>query len=238
VEVSKECGVRDDRESQTRFLVLHNRGRGLVIEGNEAQAEAIRRDLIYWRRDLTVASAFVTRENIDLLFAQNGFQGEIGILSIDIDGNDLWLWQAIQSVNPRIVVVEYNYRFGTEVAATIPYNPSFSKSDAHPTHIYYGTSLRALAGLADERGYDLVGCSDGGVNAFFVRRDCRPESLPRRSVKEAFRAGQHAEVYDPKDPEASPVGVMGIVRRSMEWQQELLLSLPLERFPEWEKANL
>jgi len=84
-----EFGVEDYREANTRFLLLHNRWRGLVLEGNEAQAEAIRRDLIYWRRDLTVASAFVTRENIDALFAKNGFQGEIGILSIDIDGNDL-----------------------------------------------------------------------------------------------------------------------------------------------------
>jgi hypothetical protein len=136
----------------------------------------------------------------------------VGILSIDVDGNDYWLWKAIEVIHPRIVACEFNRRFGCERAVTTPYNPVFRVSQAHPSRLYYGASLPALCLLAEEKGYDFVGCTSEGVNAFFVRQDL-PTGLPAISAKDSFRsigergefgvtaAGglgsiEHMEVYD------------------------------------------
>jgi hypothetical protein len=229
-----EFGVEDYKQSNTRFLLQNNRWRGLILEGDSNCIDTIQQDSLYWWRDLTAISAFVTTENVNKLFESQNFIGDIGLLSIDIDGNDYWIWDAVTVVQPRIVSVEYNYRFGPTLSAAVPYDPAFYKRDAHPSRIYYGSSLRALAGLADEKGYDLVGCSDGGVNAFFVRRDVRPESLPRRGVAEAFRVGQHAEVYAP-ERSAHPLGV---VKAPFDEQHALLRSLPLAHFPQRDDSLL
>ncbi len=226
-----EFGVEDYRQANTRFLLEKDRWRGLVLDGSERNiATLCEGDAAYWMRDLTAVAAFVTCENINTLLTESGFAGELGLLSIDIDGNDFWVWQAIDAVMPQLVSVEYNFRFGPDVAATVPYDPTFDKNTAHPSRLYYGASLHALTGLADARGYDLVGCSDGGVNAFFVRRDVRPETLPRRTVAEAFRVGQHGEWHDPQQGKT----VAKVIRASYQEQHALLMSLPLERFEHWE----
>ncbi|MFM6253830.1 MAG: hypothetical protein ACKPEQ_32600, partial [Dolichospermum sp.] len=84
---------------------------------------------------------------------------------MDIDGNDYWVWQAIDCINPAIVISEYNFRFGANKAVTVPYDASFVRSKAHYSNIYYGASLKALCILADKKGYAFVGCNSAGNNA-------------------------------------------------------------------------
>jgi len=96
-----------------------------------------------------------------------GMPDEIDLLSIDVDGNDYWLWKAIERIRPRVVVIEFNRALGPEVSATIPYDAGFTW--AHDN--YYGASLRALEKLGKEKGYKLIGCEPKGVNAFFLRDD-------------------------------------------------------------------
>src|SRR5205085_6001779 len=103
-----EFGVEDYTESNTRFLLISDNWKGLVIDGSNEYIRFIRSDDIYWRHDVTAVCSFVTVENINQTFAQHGFEGEIGLLSIDIDGNDYHVWEAIHIVNPILVVVEYN----------------------------------------------------------------------------------------------------------------------------------
>ena len=230
-----EFGVENYRQANTRFLLEKDRWRGLIMDGSEHNIATLREgDAAYWMRDLTAVAAFITRENINALLTEHGFTGELGLLSIDIDGNDFWVWQAIEAVAPQLISVEYNFRFGSDVAVAVPYSPTFDKNIAHPSRLYYGASLRALTGLANERGYDLVGCSDGGVNAFFVRHDIRPATLPCQTVAEAFRAGQHAEWHDSERGKT----VAQVVRATYREQYTLLMSLPLEHFPHWEAPLL
>lgn len=191
-----EFGVQDYMESNTRFLLINNNWSGLVIDGDESNIERIRRNDLYWRHDLNAVCAFVTRENINSLLAEAGLSGDIGLLSIDVDGNDYWIWEAINRVSPRIVVVEYNARFGSERPVTIPYDPSFVRSAAHFSMIYYGASLAALALLAEKSGYALVGCNSSGNNAFFVRKDVMPGSLRALSAAEAYNPAQFRESRD------------------------------------------
>jgi hypothetical protein len=191
-----EFGVETYVESNTRFLLVNNNWSGLVIDGSTENINYIKQDPIYWQHNLKAVASFIDKDNINRLISENGIQGEIGILSVDIDGNDYWVWQAIDVVNPAIVITEYNYRFGAERAVTTPYDPSFVRSQAHHSTIYYGASLKALYLLAQKKGYAFVGCNNAGNNAFFVRRDLKPDWIQELTVAEGYVAGQFRESRD------------------------------------------
>lgn len=165
-----EFGVENYEESNTRFLLTNNHWQGLVLDGCERDISYIQKDRVYWEYDLQVRCSWITRENINSLLREAGFGADVGLLSIDIDGNDYWIWDAIESVRPRIVVVEYNSVLGLE-PLTIPYEQSFQRAAAHYSTLYFGCSLGALHHLAKRKGYLLVGSNIWGHNAFFVRSD-------------------------------------------------------------------
>lgn len=187
-----EFGVEDYREANTRMLLQRRNWVGLVMDADAENVEAIRRDRISWRHDLTAVRAFVDRENIDGLLRAHGFEGEIGLLSVDIDGMDYWVWDAITAVDPVLVVVEYNSVFGSRAAVTVPYQARFDRRDAHPSCLYFGASLAALCGLAAKKGYAFVGSNSAGVNAWFVRR-ARLGALPERAPAEGYVASRIRE---------------------------------------------
>lgn len=213
-----EFGVEDYREANTRFLLTRGGWSGLVMDASEANIQSIRSDPVFWQHKLKARQAFVTRDNSDRILGEEGLAGEIGLLSIDIDGNDYWVWEAITAVTPAIVVVEYNARFGAQRAVTVPYDASFSREKAHPSMIYYGASLRALWRLGARKGYDLVGCNSAGNNAFFVRRDLRPEALPARKPEEAYVPAQFREARN----ERGELALLDAAREA-----EILRGLPL-----------
>ncbi len=190
-----EFGVQNYKEANTRFLLMNNNWRGLIIDCNKDGIEYVKKDDIYWKYDLTAINAFITKNNINQLFTENGFSGDIGLLSIDVDGNDYWIWQAIEVVNPRIVICEYNSLFGNKSAVTIPYEDGYSREKAHYSNIYYGASLPALCMLSEEKGYDFIGCNNAGNNAFFVRKDL---STPFKKLnpKDGFKQRKFRESRD------------------------------------------
>ena len=105
-----------------------------------------------------------------------------GIVSIDVDGNDYWIWKALK-VEPDIVCIEYNAHFGPSEKVTIPYDPRFIWEK--DKHWFRGASLAALADLADTKGYQLVGCESSGNNAFFIKR-VLAEGLERVTCEESY----------------------------------------------------
>jgi len=126
-----EFGVENYLEANTRFLLINDNWKGLVLDGSQRHIDFIRNDKIYWRHDLTAECRFITRENINDTLDGCGFRGDIGLLSIDIDGNDYWVWESIDIIKPRIVVCEYNSVFGGQQAVTVPYDAIFVRTDAH-----------------------------------------------------------------------------------------------------------
>ena len=190
-----EFGVENYTESNTRFLLTNNQWSGIVIDGSDENIEYIKRDPIYWATNLKAVSAFITKDNINELITKNGISGDIGILSVDIDGNDYWVWQAIESISPRIIICEYNSHFGSEAEVTIPYDPNFVRDSAHFSKIYYGASVSALNSLAQLKGYSLVASNSVGNNIFFVRNDLIG-SLPVLSVSQAYRRAEFREYHD------------------------------------------
>jgi len=181
-----EFGVESYREANTRFLLINNNWSGLIIDSDQQHIDAITSEDLYWRYTLTAVCSFITPSNINSLIQQNGFSGQIGLLSIDIDGMDYWVWKSLTVVTPAIVVIEYNARFGPTRAVTVPLDDKFVRSAAHHSNIYYGASLQALVKLGRDKGYAFVGCNTNGNNAFFVRFDLMPSDWHNLSAPEGF----------------------------------------------------
>ena len=165
-----EFGVESYEESNTRFLLLNDHWQGLVLDASAPDIRYIQTDRIYWEFDLQAKCAWITRDNINSLLEEAGFGSDVGLLSIDVDGNDYWIWEAVESVRPRIVIVEYSSIFGLE-PISIPYKQDFDRTAAHYSTAYFGCSLAALSHLAKKKGYLLLGSNVWGHNAFFVRSD-------------------------------------------------------------------
>jgi hypothetical protein len=191
-----EFGVESYEEANTRFLLVHDGWSGLVIDPDPEHVERIRRSREFWLYDLQAVCERVTRENINELFAAQGMGGDLGLVSIDVDGVDWWLWEALEVARPAVVVVEYNHRFGPTDSVTVPYSPDFERRAAHPSLCFFGASLEALTRLALRKGYALVGCGRAGVNAFFVRSDLLVPPLRGLSAAEAFVGGRFREAHD------------------------------------------
>ena len=163
-----EFGVGNGLENNTTCLLTKG-WRGYWIEARDEWVRHIERDFrdLLDTKQLVVQQAFITAENIESLFEAANVPNEFDLLSIDVDGNDYWVWKAIASYNPRVVVVEYNALFGPDVRWAMRYNPAAIWNRTS----YHGASLKSLEALGEEKGYRLVGCSFAGVNAFFVRHD-------------------------------------------------------------------
>lgn len=187
-----EFGVETYRESNTRFLLINNNWSGLIIDGSQTNINYIKSDSIYWKYNLKADCAFIDAENINDLISRNGLSGEIGILSIDIDGNDYWVWKAITVINPSIVICEYNSLWGFSEAVSTPYDANFSRTEKHFSNLYYGASIKALNDLAISKGYSLVAGNSAGNNIFFVRNDLL-DSIQTIDIKEAWKQSQFKE---------------------------------------------
>ena len=191
-----EFGVEDYRESNTRFLMMNNNWSGMVMDASPKNIEAIVHSEYFWKYELKATCAFIERGNINELLVEAGVGGEIGLLHIDIDGNDYWIWDAIEVVDPVIVIVEYNSVLGIDRAITIPYQEAFTRTTAHFSNLFYGTSLKALGHLAGRKGYAFVGCNRAGNNAYFVRRDKLNPRVGEMAVEEGFVQSKFRESRD------------------------------------------
>lgn len=187
-----EFGVENYTECNTRFLLVNDNWKGLIIDGSENHMNSVKNDNIFWRHDLTAIANFVTVENIDEIFLNNNFGGKLGILHIDIDGNDYWIWNKIKSVDPTIVIMEYNSIYGFDKPYTTPYKADFVRTEAHYSNLFYGSSLLSLCDLAEEKGFAFIGCNSNGNNAYFVKKD-KAKNLKFLTAEEGYVESKFAE---------------------------------------------
>ena len=163
-----EFGVDDGMENNTLFL-LNNDWTGSWIEGDRQNYALIKKnfDFLISKEKLQVRNEFVNADKIEKILFDLSIPNEIDLLSIDIDGNDYWMWSAIKTISPRVVVIEYNSHLGHSLKWVMKYEPDFRGKSTS----YYGASLKSLELLGTEKGYSLVGCNFTGCNSFFVRKD-------------------------------------------------------------------
>jgi hypothetical protein len=191
-----EFGVEDFFESNCRFLLMQQNWQGFVLDGAQENIARLRGAYFYWRHHLDAVHAFITRENVDAVLARSGFARDLGILSIDLDGNDYYVLEAVTAFEPRILICEYNSVFGPTRKISVPYRPDFERTSAHPSNLYWGASLAALAFVAGRKGYSLVGSNSAGNNAFFVRNDLLDDRLEVLAPEAAYVASRYRESRD------------------------------------------
>jgi GAF domain-containing protein len=184
-----EICAGDGIECNAANLIINHGWQGLLLDGD---ADQIARGRAFystcrttWPSPPALVDAWLTAENVDALVADKGFGGPIDLLSIDVDGNDYWIWKALQCVRPRVVVLEFNAACGPERSVTMSYQPDFRLDLAKPPY-RCGASLPAFVKLAREKGYRLVGVQRLGFNAFFVRDGLEEKLLPERSARECY----------------------------------------------------
>jgi hypothetical protein len=186
-----EMGIQDGTECNTANLAINFGWKGLLIDAEINWVKSARQ---YYENvlgsmsmNVRIAECFVTAESINPLLTENKILGEIELLSIDIDSNDYWVWKSISTINPRVVVIEYNAAYGSTRSMTIKYDSEFHfKNTARENPLYFGASLTALTKLGKEKGYVLVACDTQGHDAYFVRSDVAEGKFIALSPAEAF----------------------------------------------------
>lgn len=165
-----EFGVEDGLECNSAYLLTQGWS-GAWIEGSAPQAARAAASFAPYQ--IEVVNKYITVENADALISELARSQELDLLSIDIDTIDYWIWQAIRTVKPRLVVIEYNASWPPHIRKTVAHDPTMEWDGSN----FSGASLGALEALGREKGYALVGCSLAGVNAFFVREDLVGEAF-------------------------------------------------------------
>jgi hypothetical protein len=153
--------------SNTRYL-RELGWNGVLIEGDDPSFENLKNNYSS-DKSLTLIKKYVDCEpdnNLDSILKNTKIPKEFDLLSIDVDGNDLWIWKSIENYNPKVVVVEYNCDADPESSLTIKYDPSHRFCENN----YYGATAGAFNKLAKEKGYKLVASTDG-LNLFYCRED-------------------------------------------------------------------
>jgi len=167
-----EFGVEDYSEANTKFLLLNNNWSGLILDSSNENIENIKKKNFFWKFELEAIKSFISKENINSIITNSNInRKKIGILSIDIDGNDYWVWKEINVIDPLIVIVEYNSTFGFEKKISIPYKQDFERSKAHHSNLYWGASIEALKFLAKQKGYKFLTTNSAGNNAYFIKEN-------------------------------------------------------------------
>jgi hypothetical protein len=182
-----EIGAGDGLEANCIALASLLGWRGVFVEGDPATAAALQARMPSFGPTVRAIERIVTPDNIDDLLREAGYaDGDLGVLTIDVDSNDYWLWQAVTVCQPPIVVIEYNASFALDESVVTPLQPPLSWDGT----VHFGSSLRAFEDLGASKGYRLVYTDLTGVNAFFVRDDvfeqCRVKHVPRRQANYTF----------------------------------------------------
>jgi hypothetical protein len=181
-----EFGVGDGLENNTLALLLEDWS-GLWIEGSKKNTKKIMAGFptAIRKKRLNVINSFITKNNINELISSAVREDEVDLLSIDIDGNDVHIFEAITCIKPRVVVIEYNAKFPPPIMFCVDHDETYVlKGDG-----CLGASLKYLERIFSEKNYNLVGCNLNGSNAFIVLKDL---------TNDKFQAPYSAEThYEP-----------------------------------------
>lgn len=167
-----EFGVGDFTECNSRFLAETRCANVLAVDSYAGLVQSLRKMDVAWKTDVRCISTWLTPQSAaELLIEAHAIFGTVDILSVDLDGNDFWILDALDLTGIAIVVVEYNLLFGPDATVSIPQRDDFSRQKAHYSYLYFGASLRAMTTLMAKRGFSFIGSNRQGNNAFFVRTE-------------------------------------------------------------------
>jgi hypothetical protein len=205
-----EIGASDGLENNTSYLAFVKRYDGVMVEGDPFLAANAERFLQAFNWGVRYLNLVVLPDTVSVLIDECVYR-DPDFFSLDIDGNDFYVAKACLEggLRPKVLCVEYNSAFGPIRSTTVPYDPNFAVSSAHPSYLYYGVSLMAWKALLGRYGYRFVTVDSRGINAFFVdpatiktdlvegiqRIEFAENSTQRMRFKEDWR-GQFARISD------------------------------------------
>ena len=172
-----EFGVENFSESNCRYLLMKSDWNGFVMDSSQKNIKKLKNSYYFWKYDLQTFVAFININNINELLIKSGFDRDLGILSIDIDGNDYHILNKIDCFDPRIIICEFNPLFGNDRKITVPYDPKFYRTRKHYSNLYWGASINALRSLLTKQDYTLVGTGMQGGNAYFIKNSLMTDRL-------------------------------------------------------------
>lgn len=181
------CG--SGSECMAANLIINHGFKGYLFDGDTGNVQAARRFFKSQKDCLlvepSIQQAWITRSNVNQLLQDIGAAGEVDVLSLDLDGNDYYIWEAIRVINPRICVFETHNIIPPDLAITIPYDDAFFAMDKGEIDSEFrSVSLLAMVTLSRRKGYTLVGSHKHGFNVFFVRDDLLTDLIPRPTIDE------------------------------------------------------
>ena len=190
-----EISSQDGRVCMATNLLVHHRWRGFLFDGDPVFVAEGRR--FFARHPATRAlppamqSEWFTRDNVNRVLASAGVPGEVDVLSLDIDGNDLHLWNAM-TLRPRILICEFNNVVPSELALTA--KKSSCPAPPPDQALFRSASLAAYVAVSRRKGYRLVGLNALGFNAIFLRDDVLAAEMPEIQVS-VLDANPHVEAH-------------------------------------------
>lgn len=196
-----DIGAADGINSNCANLALNFGWQGVFIEGDAARVQ--RGEKFYrthpdtWAYPPQFVNAMITRENINEILRAAKVPQDVDLMSIDIDGNDYWVWDAIDCITPKVVIIETHVEFGAR-SIVVPYDRNYVYPGKHPD--YHGASPAAMVKLAHKKGYRLVGSNDYGFNTIYVRQGLAEETLAEVSVENVLahpRNQERATLFEP-----------------------------------------
>jgi hypothetical protein len=196
-----DIGSGDGINSNCANLAINFGWNGLFIDGDEKN---IKKGLQFYKSHPDTLlfppkfkQAFIQRENINELIKNEGFSGEVDLVSIDLDGNDYWIWDALNVISPRVLIIETHIEFGLN-SIVVPYDKDYFYPGKHPD--YHGASPVAMKKLANKKGYRLVGANNYGFNTIYVKNGIADDLLPEVSVENILRHPRNKERYKLFEP--------------------------------------
>ncbi len=180
------CG--DGKICMATNLILNHGYRGFLFDGDAGNVE--RAHSFYGSQNEcqleqpTISKSWITKGNVNDLIRDAGAEGEVDLLSLDVDGVDYYLWEAIDCISPRVCVFETHNVVPSDLSVTIPYQDDFyAWSKPSPERDFRSVSLLAMKKLSAAKGYTLVGGHRYGFNVFFVRNDLLGNYLKEVTVE-------------------------------------------------------
>jgi len=191
-----DLGSNDCVNSNCANLAVHFNWKGMFVDGDKNLIEIgkkfYKRTPDFWSYKPKFVHAFLTKKNVNNIIQTKGFEGEIELLSIDIDGNDYWIWESLEIIQPKVVIIECQLAFGLE-EKVIPYREDFREDVRNSDN--YGASALALQKLGKQKGYRLVGANEYGNNLFFIKNGLAEVQLPEVSVESLLQHPFATEKY-------------------------------------------
>jgi len=197
-----EICAGDGTECMASNLIINHGWNGLLFDGNvklvEKGIKYFAKHNATWLYPPTFVQAWLTIENINQLIKDNNFNGEIDLLSLDIDGNDYYIMEAINVVTPRVIICETNNVIPDNLSLTIPYKSDFDRmDDLHPD--FMSVSLLAMKKLLNKKGYRLVGAHRHGFNAIFIMNGIAEDYFPEVSVESVHKNSAYTKFRNTND---------------------------------------